>query len=59
MRTVEEKINKAMPQLALLAGGMATRLWPITEEIPKAMIEVAGKPFIAHQLTLLKHQGNY
>lgn len=35
---------------------MATRLWPITRKIPKAMLEVAGKPFIEHQLTLLKIQ---
>jgi len=54
---MEEEVSKTMPQLALLVGGMATRLWPITEEIPKAMIEVVGKPFIAHQLILLKHQG--
>ena len=55
--TMEGEGNKAMPPLALLVGGVATRLRPITEEIPKAMIEVAGKPFIAHQLILLKHQG--
>lgn len=38
--------------VALLAGGLATRLRPITETIPKAMVEVAGKPFIDHQLAL-------
>ncbi|MBN1595726.1 nucleotidyltransferase family protein [candidate division FCPU426 bacterium] len=43
--------------LALLAGGMATRLHPVTHTIPKAMIEVAGKPFIAHQLRLLARNG--
>ncbi|HEY7425192.1 MAG TPA: nucleotidyltransferase family protein [Gemmataceae bacterium] len=42
---------------ALLAGGLATRLRPITETIPKAMIEVAGRPFIDHQLTLLRRNG--
>jgi NDP-sugar pyrophosphorylase family protein len=40
--------------LALLAGGMATRLRPVTEKIPKSMLEVAGKPFILHQIDLLK-----
>lgn len=40
--------------VVILAGGLATRLRPITEEIPKALIEVAGQPFIAHQLHLLK-----
>jgi NDP-sugar pyrophosphorylase family protein len=46
-----------MPTLALLAGGLATRLRPITETIPKSMVEVAGEPFIAHQLRLLAREG--
>ncbi len=36
---------------------MATRLLPVTEKIPKSMIEVAGEPFIGHQLRLLKKNG--
>jgi NDP-sugar pyrophosphorylase family protein len=43
--------------VAILAGGLATRLRPITEKIPKALIEVAGQPFVAHQLRLLKSHG--
>lgn len=43
-----------MPTVVILAGGKATRLYPITKEIPKAMLELAGKPFIAHQLEMLK-----
>lgn len=43
--------------VALLAGGLATRLRPITETIPKAMVEVAGQPFIDHQLALLRRNG--
>jgi NDP-sugar pyrophosphorylase family protein len=46
-----------MYPLALLAGGQATRLRPITERIPKAMVEVAGEPFIAHQLRLVRREG--
>jgi len=43
-----------MLQVVLLSGGLATRMRPITEKIPKAMLDVAGKPFIYHQLKLLE-----
>lgn len=46
-----------MHTVAILAGGLATRLYPATSSVPKSLIEVAGKPFIFHQLALLKHQG--
>jgi MurNAc alpha-1-phosphate uridylyltransferase len=41
----------------ILAGGLATRLHPITITIPKALIDVSGKPFICHQLDLLNNNG--
>lgn len=47
----------AMPPIAILAGGLATRLQPLTSKVPKAMLEVAGEPFIAHQLRLLRREG--
>ncbi len=47
----------ANTSVALLAGGLATRLRPITTAIPKAMVEVAGRPFIGHQLELLHKSG--
>lgn len=43
--------------LAILCGGLATRLGSRTEKIPKSLIEVAGKPFIAWQLEYLRSQG--
>ena len=43
--------------VALLAGGLATRLRPVTEKIPKALVELAGKPFVDHQLELLHRNG--
>lgn len=46
-----------MLPVAILAGGLATRLRPITETIPKALIEIAGQPFINHQLRYLSNQG--
>ncbi len=45
------------PTVALLAGGLATRLRPITEKIPKVLVSVAGKTFLEHQLALLRKQG--
>src|SRR2546425_6803566 len=41
----------------ILAGGLATRLRPLTENIPKALIDVGGRPFLWHQLQLLKRHG--
>ena len=46
-----------MLPVAILAGGLATRLRPITQTIPKSMVEVAGEPFVAHQLRGLKREG--
>ena len=49
--------NEYIPPLALLAGGLATRLRPVTSSVPKSLLMVAGDPFIAHQLRLLASQG--
>lgn len=43
--------------VAILAGGLATRLHPITEKIPKALVDVAGQPFVVRQLKYLRSQG--
>ena len=40
--------------VAIIAGGRATRLHPITETIPKSLVEVAGQPFVLHQIALLR-----
>src|SRR5258708_30053391 len=44
-------------QAVILAGGLGTRMRRITETIPKPMIMVAGKPFLLHQLELLRDTG--
>jgi NDP-sugar pyrophosphorylase family protein len=46
-----------MLPVAILAGGTATRIRPISETVPKALIAVAGEPFVAHQLRLLRREG--
>lgn len=50
------KPAQLMPAV-ILAGGYANRLRPRTESIPKALIDIAGRPFLWHQLQLLKRQG--
>jgi NDP-sugar pyrophosphorylase family protein len=43
--------------VAILAGGLATRLHPVTEKMPKSLVDVAGRPFAEHQLDWLRRQG--
>ncbi len=49
--------TEAMFPVAILAGGLATRMHPLTQTILKSLIEVAGRPFIEHQLELLQVEG--
>jgi len=44
-------------QAVILAGGLGTRLKPITQQIPKVMVPVNGKPFLEYQLRLLGENG--
>ncbi len=46
-----------MLPVAILAGGLATRLGEKTRKTPKALLDVAGEPFIDHQLHLLRKNG--
>jgi len=50
-------VEAAPLQCLILAGGLATRMRPLTETIPKALIPVAGRPFIDHQLDWLAAHG--
>jgi NDP-sugar pyrophosphorylase family protein len=43
-------------QAVILAGGLGTRLGPITAQVPKPMVPVAGVPYLEHQLRLLERQ---
>jgi len=46
-----------MLPIAILAGGAATRLGTITRDVPKSLVDVAGRPFLVHQLELLRSRG--
>jgi len=50
-------IDLANWPVAILAGGLATRLRPATDKIPKALLTVAREPFLVHQLRLLRSEG--
>src|SRR3989338_10885861 len=41
-------------QAVILAAGRGTRLYPLTKNIPKVMIDIKGKPLLEYQLRLLK-----
>jgi NDP-sugar pyrophosphorylase family protein len=44
-------------QAVILAGGLGTRLRPLTRTVPKVMVPVLGIPFVEYQLALLKNNG--
>ena len=44
-------------QAVIIAGGRGERLRPLTDNIPKSMVPIRGKPFLEHQLMLLKEHG--
>jgi MurNAc alpha-1-phosphate uridylyltransferase len=43
--------------MLILAGGYATRIKPLTENIPKSLVQINGKPFVDWQLNLLARKG--
>ncbi len=44
-------------KLVILAGGLGTRLSEITQQIPKPMVLIGGKPFIWHIMKYYSHFG--
>src|SRR5450830_1313592 len=51
-----KQIDLADWPVAILVGGLSTRLRPMTDKTPKALLSVAGEPFLIHQLRLLYSQ---
>lgn len=46
-----------LPVVCILAGGLGSRLGVLVRDIPKPLVEVAGRPFVIHQLRTLAEQG--
>lgn len=57
MRARAEKIDLTAWPVAILAGGLSTRLRPATDKTPKSLLPVAGEPFLIHQMRLLHSRG--
>jgi len=46
-----------MPKVVIVAGGLAKRMMPVAEQIPKCLVDINGKPLILHQIEFFKKNG--
>jgi N-acetyl-alpha-D-muramate 1-phosphate uridylyltransferase len=49
--------ENASAQAVILAGGLGTRLRPLTRDTPKSLVEIDGQPFLLHLIALLRESG--
>jgi len=54
---MRSRSNAPLPPICLLAGGVGSRLGDTVKNTPKPLLEVAGEPFMLHQLRLLAAHG--
>ena len=50
-------MSENLEQVVIIAGGLGTRLYPITKRVPKSMVKVGPKPFFEHQIELCRKNG--
>ncbi len=49
--------DRNLPPICILAGGLGSRLGDVVRDVPKPLVPVAGRPFLFHQLELLRRHG--
>lgn len=49
--------DKPVRKAVILAAGFGTRLGPLTKEVPKVMVPIAGKPMLEHHVDWLRARG--
>jgi histidinol-phosphate phosphatase family protein len=54
---IEGRIYERPKQAVILAGGRGTRMRPITDDRPKPMVPILGRPFLEYQIEQLRDQG--
>ena len=54
---IEGRVYDRPRQAVILAGGLGTRMRPITDDRPKPMVPVLGRPFLEYQIEQLRDQG--
>lgn len=57
LERMEQLVDDITGQAVVMAGGLGTRLRPFTDEVPKPLVPVAGRPILDHTLSRLRRSG--